>query len=336
MARKYSPEFLDMLRQMTMDGMSRNQISERLGINRQTLAKIRQNHKVPVGLLFNERRAKANEYLRAHYVTHPDAQEMLAEYNRLLGRDSSMKAMQFQAQTMGLSRKSLAQERNRQKGTAAMKARKDRERAQNVERLRAYMQEHNVSAHAASSRCGVGKTALKNILKRGLLPRHYERRITHDEAQALGARIAARVAEGTHPEIAARAEGATAWMRGRLRRLGLLPPYSPPPKQAGTTKPPKEPKETKPPKIKALPKSWVRVEAPQPPRPVYQTVEAFLAAGGRITQCPAAAVHATTATLGEGREIIRQHAAFMAGDDGNWLLRAKKKMGRFHFGAQAQ
>lgn len=97
---------------------------------------------------------------------------------------------------------------------------------------------------------------------------------------------------------------------------------------------PKAPKPPKASKPKALPKSWVRSPAPAPqPKVAYQTVEAWLAAGGRITQCPAAAVHVTTATLGEGRDVIRQHAAAMAGDDGNWVSRAKKKMGRFQFGA---
>jgi hypothetical protein len=98
----------------------------------------------------------------------------------------------------------------------------------------------------------------------------------------------------------------------------------------------KAPKPAKPaptPKPKVLPKSWVRAEAPPPkPRPTFQTVEAWLAAGNRITQCPAAAAYVTTAELGEGREMIRQHAAVMAGDNGNWINRAKRKMGRLHFG----
>ena len=55
----------------------------------------------------------------------------------------------------------------------------------------------------------------------------------------------------------------------------------------------------------------------------------------RFRECPAAAVAVTTAAMGEGREVIRRHAALMAGDDGNWVARSKKKMGRFHFGAQA-
>lgn len=123
----------------------------------------------------------------------------------------------------------------------------------------------------------------------------------------------------------------------RMVQDGLVSRPPPPPKlpklpRIVTAKPELEPK---PPKPKKLPKSWVRtVEAPKP-RPVYETVEAFLAAGGRVTQCPAAAVYVTTATLGEGRDVIRRHASFMAGDDGNWIQRSKKKMGRFHFGGQS-
>lgn len=124
----------------------------------------------------------------------------------------------------------------------------------------------------------------------------------------------------------------------RMVKDGLVVRPAPPPKAPRVAAPKKakkapEPKFTKP---KALPKSWVRSVVPPKPKPVYETVEAFLAAGGRITQCPAAAVHVTTATLGEGRDVIRRHAAAMAGDDGNWIQRSKRKMGRFHFGAQSR
>lgn len=128
----------------------------------------------------------------------------------------------------------------------------------------------------------------------------------------------------------------------RMVRMGLVTAPSPQPRAAAQPKPPKPPKlaKVKPPKPvpaprpKKLPKSWVRATPlPAPPRPKFQTVEEWLAAGGQITRLPAAAVHATTATLGEGRELIRQHAEVMAQDDGNWITRAKRKMGRFHFGA---
>lgn len=123
----------------------------------------------------------------------------------------------------------------------------------------------------------------------------------------------------------------------RMVHDGLVVRPAPPPKppRPAAAKRAKAPKQAKPPKPKALPKSWVRSVAPPKPKPVYETVEAFLAAGGRITRCPAAAVHVTTATMGEGRDVIRRHAAAMAGDDGNWIARAKRKMGRFHFGAQS-
>ena len=127
----------------------------------------------------------------------------------------------------------------------------------------------------------------------------------------------------------------------RMVRLGLVTAPAPRPRAAAQPTPPKVvapklPKPPKPapaPKPKKLPKSWVRV-APPPvkPRPTYQTVEEWLAAGGQITRLPAAAAHVTTATLGDGREMIRRHAEVMASDDGNWIARAKRKMGRFHFG----
>ena len=55
-----------------------------------------------------------------------------------------------------------------------------------------------------------------------------------------------------------------------------------------------------PPKPKALPKSWVRATpTPPKPKPVYESVEAWLAAGNRITVCPTVAVEATTARIPE-------------------------------------
>jgi hypothetical protein len=53
-------------------------------------------------------------------------------------------------------------------------------------------------------------------------------------------------------------------------------------------------------KPKALPASWVRVEKPAPkPKPVYQSVEEWLAAGNAIKRLPTVAVGATTATIPE-------------------------------------
>lgn len=126
--------------------------------------------------------------------------------------------------------------------------------------------------------------------------------------------------------LSAAALGISCKRARRLVRMGMvtLPPkpkVAKAPKPAPTSKP------------KALPKSWVRAEPPPPkPKATFQSVEAWLAAGNRITQCPAAAAYVTTATLGEDRELIHLHAEMMAADDGNWITRAKRKMGRFHFG----
>jgi hypothetical protein len=50
-------------------------------------------------------------------------------------------------------------------------------------------------------------------------------------------------------------------------------------------------------KPKALPASWVRVEKPREPKPVFQTVEAWLAAGNQVKRCPTAAAYYTTAQI---------------------------------------
>jgi len=50
-------------------------------------------------------------------------------------------------------------------------------------------------------------------------------------------------------------------------------------------------------KPRKLPASWVRVEKPREPKPVFQTVEAWLAAGNEVKRCPTAAAYYTTAQI---------------------------------------
>jgi hypothetical protein len=50
-------------------------------------------------------------------------------------------------------------------------------------------------------------------------------------------------------------------------------------------------------KPKALPASWVRTEKAREPKPVFQTVEAWLAAGNQVKRCPTAAAYYTTAQI---------------------------------------
>jgi DNA invertase Pin-like site-specific DNA recombinase len=52
-------------------------------------------------------------------------------------------------------------------------------------------------------------------------------------------------------------------------------------------------------KPKALPASWVREEKPREPKPVFQSVEAWLAAGNQVKRCPTAAAYYTTAEIPE-------------------------------------
>lgn len=91
----------------------------------------------------------------------------------------------------------------------------------------------------------------------------------------------------------------------RMTREGLvtLPPRKPKERQIK----PKVVKATAPPKPRKLPASWVRTPAPPPkPKPVYQTVEAWLAAGHQVTRCPAVAVEATQATIPEADRMAVQ------------------------------
>lgn len=88
----------------------------------------------------------------------------------------------------------------------------------------------------------------------------------------------------------------------RMFKEGLLTPL---PKPPPVVKPPrvkakKAPKPIKPPPPRRLPASYVRAIAePAKPKPTYQSVEAWLAAGNTVTRCPTAAAERTTATIPE-------------------------------------
>jgi len=155
---------------------------------------------------------------------------------------------------------------------------------------------------------------------------------TRAKAQADDAALAPRLQASVAETFSLAASAATlgcSYKRARrlVRQEMVVVPAKP---KVVKVKPPPAPR-----KPAKLPASWVRYDAPMPPKPRYQTVADFIAAGGQITRCPAAAAFATTADLGEGREVIRAHTLAMEGDDGNWKQRAKRKIGRFHFGAEA-
>jgi hypothetical protein len=130
-----------------------------------------------------------------------------------------------------------------------------------------------------------------------------------------------------------------------LMRDGLVrfPPRQPRPVVA---KPPRPPRPAK----VAAPKPG-RVPAPPPPRPVAprpdalsiraerpppippqpaETIEAYLARGGRITRCPTAAVMPTTATVpAEDLAILRAHSEQMEREyAGPWKRRKDAKVAR--------
>jgi hypothetical protein len=153
----------------------------------------------------------------------------------------------------------------------------------------------------------------------------------HEAAAAeLAPMLQASLNETYSLPVSAKLLGISAKRARRLARLGMVT-VPPRPKVAKAPKPKPPPAPRKPNK---LPATWVRDNSPRAPKPRYESVEAFLAAGGRIQVCPAAAAAVTTATLDEGRDVIRRyHEA--AGETGNWKDRAKKKIGRLHFGAGA-
>lgn len=105
--------------------------------------------------------------------------------------------------------------------------------------------------------------------------------------------------EGMSRIAAAKESGIGVKTIHRMFRDGMLtqPPKPPRPLRV---KAPKPPKPIKPPAPRKLPASYVRAEAPPPkPRPTYESVEAWLAAGNAVTRCPTAAAERTTATIPE-------------------------------------
>jgi hypothetical protein len=149
-------------------------------------------------------------------------------------------------------------------------------------------------------------------------------------AVELAPRLQTSLNETFSVPISAAALGISAKRARRLVRSGMVTVPTRP-RVAKAPKPKAPPAPRKPNK---LPPTWLRDNSPRPPKPRYESVEAFLSAGGRIQFCPAAAVAVTTATLDEGRDVIRRyHEA--AGETGNWKDRAKKKIGRLHFGVNA-
>lgn len=224
-----------------------------------------------------------------------------------------------------------------QAGDALLKEKYETERDLNA-LLRQYQEARGYPASYDAMRQHAARLGLHRP-RFGDLPKHRADKAAeyHAARLAIAPELQKWLNTGIGVANAAKRMGISGKRAFRMVQDGLVVRQPPPPK-APRVAAPKKAKQVAPPKPakpKALPKSWVRSVAPPKPKPVYETVEAFLAAGGRITQCPAAAVHVTTATLGEGRDVIRRHAAAMAGDDGNWITRAKRKMGRFHFGAQS-
>jgi len=100
---------------------------------------------------------------------------------------------------------------------------------------------------------------------------------------------------------------------------------------------PPKPKVAKP-RRQVRPATWVRVDAPAKPRPTYESVEAWLSAGNRITHCPAAVAEPTTYTpRPEDAAAIRAYYALQeaAAEAATTKERAKKTLGRIHFGVGA-
>jgi hypothetical protein len=123
-----------------------------------------------------------------------------------------------------------------------------------------------------------------------------------------------------------RALGMSRTRLGNMLKEGMVVRPPPPPKAA---KPPRfraAPKPTKPPAPRKLPASYVRAAAePAKPKPTYESVEAWLAAGNAITRCPTVAALPTTATIPEADRLAM--VALYAARASEWNRKGKRRWG---------
>lgn len=114
------------------------------------------------------------------------------------------------------------------------------------------------------------------------------------ERNAIAERMQALCDQGLTLTAISRDNGVSYKRLLRMKEEGLL--RVPPRVVVVKAKPAPKPRPVKaapPKKPKALPKSWVRVEKPATPKRVFESVEAWLAAGNQIKQCPAVMVTPT-------------------------------------------
>ena len=140
-----------------------------------------------------------------------------------------------------------------------------------------------------------------------------------EQREAKAPALIAAFASGMHFLAACRATGISEKTARRLIRDGVVPqpPKRVRPRKEKAPRPPRVRvvKPLAPPPPRKLPASYVRAPAPPPkPRATYESVEAWLAAGNRITHCPTAAVERTTATIPEADRaaIAARNAAIEA------------------------
>lgn len=276
---------LQLVRDLLAQGWLGRDIAREMGITRNALKIALYRHGERLREAPDARAEAARDVLRQHYETERDLERVRALYCAALGRNTSAKTMRWHAQKMGLRRAHFRPGHGARTEKYSATRRIAREAA--AARVVAHMAQTGLAATPAAAALGIGKTAIERMMRDGLVPTRAKAEPKRDYA-ALAARIKGRMAAGETQVEAMRAEGANKWAAGMMQRAGLLPRL-------------RRPKAQKPAKAAPQrPAGWVREVKPAPaPAPRTQSVEEFLAAGGRITRCPAVMAVECQATIPE-------------------------------------
>jgi predicted DNA-binding protein (UPF0251 family) len=288
---------------MAERGASRRSIAHAMGLSETWLRTHSMARGIKIGLVYDHKSRTATEAGKAVllrlYETEPDIDRVHSEYLAATGRRSSLTAMRTIAQELGLERRHkfprkvgfhIVEQVGKLEADAAAMLR--------------LVAEKSVTYADAARRLGVSRTRATLMRKRGLLPAATVYRAPRQPKRKTGMTVAQLVAQrleraaviqklmdtGMTAKDAAERIGYSRGSVNRMvadklviRRIPFRP--TPPRREAAAPKmPPQPPK----------------------PKPVYETVEEWLAAGGQIKKCPTVAAGPTTATIPDADKALIQ------------------------------
>jgi transposase len=278
---------------MARDGASRRSISLAMGVSQTWLRTHALIRGVQIGLVYDHKSRAATDagkaVLARMYETEPDIQVVFRAYCEATGRKSSLNAMRTIAQEMRLERRHKFP-RKIGHHIVDQWAKLEADAA----KIQRRVADTGATYAEAARTLGVSRSRATLMRKRGLLPQVRppargtpRRRAGHTVAELVemrrqrAANVQALMDAGCNAKEAAERLGYSRQSVNKMLADKLVIrniPWRPiPPRRVKSHAPPK----------------------PRAPKPTYETVEAWLAAGNAITRCPTAAAHYTTAEIPE-------------------------------------